>query len=344
MLDSIWSIFIAVLVFGAIIFFHELAHFLTAKLAKVKIHEFSVGMGPAIVKKEYGGTLYSLRWLPIGGYVAMEGEDEQTPHPDAITNKSWAAQVMVFIAGSVANLLMGYVILMILVGINGYVGTTIVSRFLDGATSSEYLQLEDEIIEVNGNKVATSNDVTYEFMRDTDGLIDFVVLRDGGEVVIPPIQFEMYEAAEGVSLIEMDFRVYGKDATFTDYITYPFNWGYSISKQVWFSLIDLLSGRYSVNQLTGPIGVTSAISTASQNGIDDLLLMVAIIAINVGIFNLLPLPALDGGKILIVTLEKLTKRRINQKVLEAITVGTLVLLLGLMVFVSCNDVMRLFEG
>jgi regulator of sigma E protease len=333
----------AILIFGAIILFHELGHFTVAKWAGVSVHEFSIGMGPAIFKRTKNGTLYSLRILPVGGYVMMEGEDEPVDVPGSFSGKPLLHRIAILLAGSFNNLVMGYLILVVLTIMTGYVGTTRVALFNEGAVSSQQLQLGDKITKVNGHWVHTSNDITYEFLRDRDGLIEMTVQRNGQSMTLAPIQFKMEQLGEGMQAIDLDFKVAAVPAQSLEYVTYPFNWGLSIIKQVWGSLIDVVTGRYAVNQLSGPVGVVSAIGQASKMGFENLLLIAAFIAINIGIFNLVPFPILDGGKIMIAVLEAVIGRRINQRVLEWIMMISVGLLLTLMLYVTWNDIFRLFQ-
>lgn len=331
----------AVLIFGAIIFVHELGHFTVAKLAGVTVYEFAIGMGPALWKREKNGTLYSLRAFPIGGYVMLEGEDEAVDSPGSFSNKPASARIAVLLAGAFNNLVLGYVILVILTAMTGYVGTTTIVRFDEGAMSASQLMEGDRILRVNGHRVRTSNDITYEFLRDEDGLIDMTVSR-GGETITLPVQFRMEQLDEGVQAIAIDFKVAAIPATPVQYLTYPVNWSLSIIKQVWGSLIDLLTGRYAVNQLSGPVGVVSAIGQATRMGLDSFLLMAAFITINIGIFNLLPIPILDGGKIVLSLIEAVAGRPINQRLVTAIMSVSVGLMVMLMLYVTWNDIFRLF--
>ena len=207
----------AILIFGGIIFVHELGHFTVAKLTGVTVYEFSIGMGPALWKREKGGALYSLRLLPIGGYVMLEGEDEAVDSPGSFSNKPVLTRISVLLAGAFNNLVLGYVILVILTAISGYVGTTTIVKFNDGAQSSAQLMLGDRVTRVNGHRVRTSNDITYEFLRDRDGLIDMTVVREG-ETLTLPVQFRMEQLEEGVQAIEIDFKVAAIPATPGQYL------------------------------------------------------------------------------------------------------------------------------
>lgn len=334
---------ITILIFGGIILFHEFGHFVVAKKSGVFVEEFSIGMGPALFKCRKGETLYSIRLLPIGGYVMMEGEDEAVCSERSFSEKPLWQRIAVLAAGSFNNIVLGYIILVILTALNGYVGTTYVARFNEGAVSSSVLQIGDKITKINGHRVRTSNDVTYEFLRDSDGLVEITVQRGGETLELVPIQFRMEQLEGGVSAIDLDFKVAAVDPTPVQYLTYPINWSISITKQVWGSFCDIVTGRYNVNQLSGPVGVAEAIGKASKTGIKQLLMLAAFITINIGVFNLIPFPLLDGGKIAIALLESLFRRRINQRALEWIMSISAAFMIMLMIYVTCNDIFRLIR-
>lgn len=331
----------AILVFGVIIFVHELGHFTVAKLTGVTVFEFSIGMGPALFSTEKNGTKYAVRILPIGGYVMLEGEDEAVDTPHSFSNQPVLHRIAILLAGSVNNILLGYFLLMLLTFLSGYVGTTRVVQFSETAVSSHYLELGDEITHINGHRVRTSNDITYEFLRDVDGKIAMTLLRKGEKQTLT-VPFRLETLEEGIQAIDIDFKVAAIPATPLQYITYPLNWGLSIIKQVWGSFLDLLTGRYAVNQLSGPVGIVNAIGQASALGLKSILLIAAFIAINVGVFNLIPFPLLDGGKVLIALLEAIFHRKLSQKFLNGLMSASIALMAGLMLYVTWNDIFRLF--
>ncbi len=336
----------AVIIFGGIILFHEFGHFITAKRCGVTVNEFSIGMGPALWSKEKNGTLYSVRLLPIGGFVAMEGEDdneeeEAAADPNAFSKKPFLSRLLILAAGSFNNLLLGYLVLALLTVLNGYVGTTRIVRFNEGAVSEGILQIDDTITAVNGHRVYTSNDITYEFLRDEDGLIDLTVRR-GDETLTQQVQFELAQY-EQQQYITIDFKVAAVKPTALQYLTYPLNWGISIIKEVWGSLVDLLGGRYAVNQLSGPVGVVNAIGQASKLGLKSLLEMAAFLTINIGVFNLMPIPILDGGRIVIEALEEIFHHKINKKLIQAVMMASVGLMVFLMLYVTYFDLFRIFK-
>lgn len=315
-----------------------------AKIAKVKVNEFALGMGPVLFQKKIGETAYSLRLFPIGGFVAMEGEDEESADANSFGSKSVFKRLLIVIAGAVMNVILGYIILVILTIMSKSVGTTTVAVFNEGAVSSQYLQVNDKILKVNGSKVRTPNDITFEFIRDKDGIIELEVQRDNETVKLPPIQFKMQEVADGIQAINLDFKVYSQKLSPIGVISYSFNWAVTIAKQVWVSFIDLISGRYGFNQLSGPVGVATAIGEASSMGVDSLLLMVAFITINLGIFNLLPLPALDGGRLVFIIIEAIMGKPVPAKYEGYVHAAGMILLFGLMIFVTFNDIVKLVKG
>lgn len=341
---SFLSIVLAVLVFGLIVVIHEFGHFIVAKRAGVTIYEFSVGMGPALIKKEHGGIDYCLRLLPIGGYVSMAGEtdadDDGADDPDAFYRKPLLARILVLLAGPFNNLLLGYFVLVILTVMNGWVGTTCIAQLEEGTSAYGILQLGDRITAINGHRVYTSNDISYEFLRDEDGLMEITVRRDG-ETITSSIQFPL-ESYDGQQYITIDFKVAAVVPTALDYVTYPINWGMSIIKEVWGSVIGLCTGRYAVNELSGPVGVVSAIGQAAKISMKTFIKMVAYITVNIGVMNLLPIPVLDGGRIVLEVCRSIfgdsAPYRKIFRILLAVSMGLLVFL---MLYVTFLDITRL---
>ncbi len=344
---SLITILIALLIFGVIVLIHEFGHFTVAKRAGVTVHEFSIGMGPALLKRERSGTLYALRLLPIGGFVSMEGENDmeeegESDDPNAFSKKSLAKRVAILFAGAFNNLLLGYVLLLILTVMNGWVGTTQIIRLEEGTSAYGILEVGDTITAVNGHRVYTSNDVSYEFLRDEDGLVEMTVRR-GNETLTRAIQFPL-ETVEGQQFITIDFRVAAVRPTALQYFTYPVNWSLSIVKEIWGTLLGLLTGRYAINQLSGPVGVVSAIGQASRIGFRSLLTLAAYITINIGIFNLLPIPILDGGRIVLeIAGEILPKNRWTRGAIGALMAASVALMILLMIFVTVQDITRVIS-
>ena len=338
------SIVIAILLFGFMIFFHELGHFATAKWAGVKVNEFAIGMGPKIISKTVGETEYALRLLPIGGFVAMEGEDEESEDERRFMACPVWKRIIITAAGGIMNLILGLAVILVLTSGQELLGTTTIANFTEGSSSANYLEVDDTILAVNGEKAGCDYDIVYSLVRDTDGVVSMDVLRDGEEIHIDEVVFDMQDI-NGTKSIILDFGIYGEEATFTGVISYSFRWTWSLVKLVWHSLGDIISGEFGISQLSGPIGVTETISEAvSTTNYKNILLILAIVTVNLGVFNLMPLPALDGGRIFFMLIELVRGKPINQKVEGTIHTVGMGLLLLLMVVVAYNDIVRLVTG
>lgn len=343
--NIIVTIIIAILVFGAIIIIHELGHFLVAKANKVKVNEFSFGMGPALFGFTKGETRYSIRLFPLGGYVSMEGEDEESDDERAFGKKKWWQKFLIVVAGAVMNLILGLIILMCLTFPNKTMGTTTVAQFNEGSQSQAAgLQEGDRIVKINSSSIHIDMDIIYELMLDHDGRVDMVVQRDGEKVKIPDVQFAMTEDEGGNKFVNIDFKVYSQENSFLKSLQKSFYWTGGIVKVVWRSLIDLVTGNFSLNQLGGPVRVADELAQASSAGIDSLLMMVAFITVNVGVFNLLPLPALDGGRLIFIVIEGIRGKPVPAKYEGWVHAAGFILLILLMVLVTFNDIVNLIRG
>lgn len=339
------NILIAVLCFAVMLVFHELGHFLTAKWAGIKVNEFAVGMGPKLFSIKRGETAYSLRLLPIGAFVAMEGEDDGSEAP---TERSFMAcpvwkHIIVTAAGAFMNILLGFILVVILTSGQELIGTPVIAAFGENAASSAYLRVDDRILSVNGEQVLIDNDIVYSLIRDPDGVVDMEVLRGGEKMKLHKVVFETKDY-NGTSSIVLDFSVYGVEPTVLRVVEYSAGWTFALVKLAWHGFGDLIRGTFTVNQLSGPVGVTEVISEASSQSIDSLLFIVALVTVNLGVVNLLPLPALDGGRILFMLLEVIRGKPINQKVESVIHNAGFILLILLMLYVTANDIMKLVNG
>lgn len=336
-------ILIAILVFGFLIFVHELGHFLFAKKFGVTISEFSLGMGPKLLsKKGKDGVEYALRLLPIGGYVAMVGEDEDSDDPNAFHKKPAWQRFIIVIAGAIMNLLVGIIIMIVLTIATPRFGGTTVAEFREGATSSvSGLRVNDEIIEINGYNVHTANDLSYEIMRNGYEPVEVTIIRDGKEITISDVTFPQI-SSQGVAFGSMDFLVFEEEKGFGVVCKNAFYSCTSTVKMIWDSLFDLVSGRYGIEAVSGPIGVTGAITDAAETSAYSLFYMVVVISINLGVFNLLPIPALDGGTLLFLLIEMIFKKPIPRKVENSLKLAGFALLMLLVIFVSFKDIFGLF--
>ena len=340
---SIWTILLALLIFSVIIMIHELGHFAAAKAFGVKVEEFSIGMGPALLHFQGKETRYSLRAIPMGGYVQMEGEDSESQDPRAFCRqKAWKRFVLVS-AGAVMNLLLGFVVAVAMVSMKGYVGTAQIVRFEENAQSSQVLQQGDEILSINGSRIFIDQDIVYTLVRDEDGLVDMTVLRQGEKLQLQ-VPFATQTLSDGTRVVVLDFKVLATPQTFFNTIRYGIGWNISVARQVWMTLFDLITGRYGLNQLSGPVGTTQAIGQASSYGLGSLLMIVGFITVNLGVFNLLPFPALDGGRLLFLVVEMIRRRPVPARYEGYVHAAGFLLLMALMVTVTYQDILRLIAS
>ena len=347
----------AILVFGFLIFIHEFGHFITARLFKVTVNEFAIGMGPKLVswQSKKSGTKYSVRALPIGGYVSMVGEDGEnalsegdsfTGDPNGFDRKPAWQRFIITVAGAFVNLLFGFLAMFILTAMIRIGGTTIHS-FMSSedtgyeiSTESSGLMVGDEIVRINGKRVSIIDELYYEVNRQAIEPVDVTVIRDGKELVIPDVVFPGMES--GGELFGMvDFVVYAKQKTFSNFFDYAFGKSFLMVRMVFESLFDLITGRYSLGAISGPVGISSAIGEATRSGFPTLLNIVVMISINLGVMNLLPIPALDGGRMLTILVEMVTRRRVPPKVEGLINGIGLILLITLSLIVMVKDVIGL---
>ena len=341
------NVIYAILIFCVLIFVHEFGHFAAAKACGIKVNEFAIGMGPAFFKKQKGETQYSLRIFPIGGFCAMEGEDEDSEDERAFNNKPAWQRAIIIIAGATVNIITGFIIMAIILGNSSLIGTPEIAEFSDGAASEAGgLKVGDKIVAIGDDKIYTEYDMSYFMMRDKDAVIDFIVERDGKPVNVNSVKFDTREV-EGQTVVVYDFSIVGVEPTFKTVAKYSILDSLSIARIVWSSLFDILTMNFSLNELSGPIGTVGIIADTTTDAVktmdfSSLLTIMAFIAINIGVFNLIPFPALDGGRFILIIFEGITGKKMPAKVEAAINNAGLIFLLGLMAVVTVNDIFKLF--
>lgn len=354
----------ALFAFGIMIAFHEFGHFVCAKLSGIRVNEFSIGMGPAVWKTVRKGTQYSIRALPIGGYVAMEGEDsaesdlaekaaeerEAAPE-DAAAGKpfneaSIPRRFLTIAAGACMNFVLAYLVLLYLVGSSDAITSKVIYTFKteDALCAQTGLREKDEILAVNGFKCYVADDIIYELSRTPDYAADFTVRRDGEVLELKNVQFDTWQDEANETHMAINFIVYGLQKTPLRVIQEAFNYERYYGRVVFLSLSDLVRGRGSINDLSGPVGIVTAIGEAAKYGLEDFLTLLALLSVNLGIMNLLPLPALDGGKLVFLVWEGVTGKPVPSKVQEWSSLVGFGLLFALMLFATFNDVLRLAAG
>ena len=338
-------ILLALMVFGAMIFIHELGHFITARICGVGVNEFAIGMGPKVLScvSSKSGIRYSLRLFPIGGFVSMVGEDEESNADNAFGNVSVWRRMIIIVAGAAMNLLLGLIVTLIIVSSSELLPTTIVASFNDTAISDESgLMVKDEIIKVGRRRVYTGYDLSYEIMFHGYKAIDLTVIRNCEKIVLDDVVFNTVSES-GVLLGETDFSVAGVEKNFTEIIKHTFVQSISSVSMVWDSLAGLLSGRYGVDAVAGPVGMTEVIGDAAKSGIDVFLHACALITINLGVMNLLPLPALDGGRFVFMLIEAIRRKPVKKEVESYIHFIGIVILFAFMIVISLKDVWSIFS-
>ena len=445
-LTTIALILIGVLLFELIIFIHEFGHFITAKKSGIKVNEFSLGMGPKIFSFGKGETKYSLRLFPIGGYCAMEGEDEESPEPRAFNNAKIWKRMIVIIAGAVMNIILGLLLMFVIVVQQDSFSTTTVSSFPPTSyTANSGLQVGDEIKEINGYVINTSmdfsypistadlrtvkgdtlevykedccnnlynmaakavqeqgesisdetinalnktlttasgkinavtdkksaNDIYQEYYKEINSLLgikdytieeikvketrqrytaDILVERDGEEVMLNDVQFFTYTTKDDDEpKMSMDFYVEQMDKTVGSVISQTFKQTISTCKMVYASLGGLLTGKFGFKDLSGPVGIASAVTevaseslqTGFLDAVNSIIYVMMIITVNLGLFNMLPFPALDGGRFVFLLIEAIRRKPVPRKAEAVVNSIGMALLILLTVVITVSDVFKL---
>ncbi len=375
-------ILIALLVLNVLVMIHEFGHFIAAKLCGVKVNEFAIGMGPKLIAWGKGETRYSVRLLPIGGFCAMEGEDEGAPTPAALggnadrevensnigrsfNDKNVWQRILIVLAGPVMNLLLGFILLLVQYGalqdVHPAYGevlfpTTTIARIEESTPAYQSgLRAGDTILEINGRRILMDTDMSMEMQNDADGVFRMVVRRtvDGKseKVLLDAVRFALEKDEKtGQQYIRYDYSLLGVPRTFGNTISHAAKQEVSIATIVCRTLIDLIQGDYGLNDLSGPVGTVDVIADAvgdvatgnSLAGWRSMILLMVLITVNLGVFNLLPLPALDGGRLIFLVWEAITRKPLSQKYEAWVHFAGIVLLMLLMLLITYSDITKLF--
>ena len=348
-------VLVAFLVFGVLIFVHELGHFLAARASGVQVNEFALGMGPAIFQKKKGETVYSLRIIPVGGFCAMEGEDEESDNPRAFARAKTWKRLVILVAGSAMNFLAGFLILLVVFSTATGFAVPVISGFFEGSKLSEEtgLQVGDTLHAIDGKRVLVYSDVAMLLSRNTTGIFDLEVLRDGEKIKLEQVPMTLREfEVNGVKSLKYGMMFSSVEATFATTVKYAWYNALDFSRLVWMGLADLISGFVSVDEMSGPVGIVSVIAetgTSSETTADAVLnisYLAAFLAVNLAVMNMLPIPALDGGRVffLLVTaaIELISRKKVDPKYEGYIHAVGMVLLLGFIAFVTLKDILKLF--
>ena len=341
-------ILLAIVAFGIMIFLHELGHFLTARAFGVTVKEFSLGMGPKLLSytSKKTGIVYKLCTLPIGGYVSMVGEDEESDDPNALNKKPAWQRFIIIAAGGVSNLITGFLMMLLCVAlIAGNLRTPTIADFPeheDGTPTASYragLREGDRILSVDGRRIHIGAELDYEIMRRGIRTVELEIERDGA-IFKTDFTFPTSEE-EGQTFGRRDFYLAREEGTLGNVIRHAFYRAAMTVRMVWESLYDLVTGRYGIEAVSGPVGVAGAMVESARTGVENFISLVAVISLNLGIMNLLPIPALDGGRILFLLIAAIIRRPIPERVEGAIHTVALLLLFGFMILITGKDILAL---
>lgn len=435
---------IGVLLFELIVFIHEFGHFITAKKFGVQVNEFAIGMGPKLFGFERGETKYSVRLLPIGGYCALEGENEESDNERAFVNKPVWQRMIVIVAGAFNNIVLGLLMMTLLVAQEPMFSSTTISNFSQAAfTSKSGLETGDELLDIGGYKIKCSRDISFavamldmkivdghdfsiykedcgftlvrqytalnaedytedelkaisdafnsgiekinvstteeeadkatsetlaevnklsgkdykpeetEFMPERKRFrTDVTVMRNGVKQTLENVDFYTYLGDDGKPAVALDFTVEPINKTILTTVSESWNGTFSVVRMIWKSLFGLLTGTYGMNDMAGPVGAATVVTQAAQAGLEtsfldavnNIVYMMMIITVNLGIVNLLPLPALDGGRFLFMLIEVIIRRPIPQKYEGWVHAAGFIILLGFIVVITLNDIVRIVTG
>ncbi|MCI6848041.1 MAG: RIP metalloprotease RseP [Erysipelotrichaceae bacterium] len=344
------SLIIFILILGVIVTVHEFGHFIFAKLSNTYVYEFSIGMGKKLFgkKRKDGETEFCIRAVPIGGYVMIAGEDledEKIPKDRQMCNKSFLQRFMVLFAGAFNNFIFAFIILFISAIIYG----AAITKPYIGDVSPDYpaytagLEKGDLLLSLNGTKITNWDKALVMLQTSKGNEMTFKVLKQDGstkEYKVAPIKEKDSEGNESYK-----FGIatkYEKEYGFTKSLSYAWNKTISLFGSMWDTLKYLFNGKVSINQLSGPVGIYSVVDSQSHQGMEALLYLVAYLSINVGIINLLPFPAFDGGRILFLFIEKIFRKPVSKNVENIIHSIGFMLIIGLLIYVTFNDIIKLF--
>ena len=352
------TILFAILLFSILIFVHELGHFLTAKASGVQVNEFSMFMGPAIWKKQIGETLYAIRCIPIGGYCAMEGEDSDTDNPRSFQKAAWWKRLIVLVAGSAMNFIAGLVLLAIVVSPAKQFVTPVVAQIEEGcALAGEHgIQVGDRILELDGEKIFVHSNFSTILALNGGDVHDLVLERNGERIVLDDFRMEKreFDNGDGTASLRYGFSFSLEEATFGKKLSYVWNSALDTVRMVRLSIQMIFNGQAGIQDMSGPVGIVQVMSDSaaqSETALDALMTMLSFgsfIAINLAVMNLLPIPALDGGRVVCLLLttavEAVTKKKINPKYEGYLHAAGMILLLILMAVIIFKDIFVLFKG
>ena len=339
-MSIVFTVIVTIVVFMLIIMIHEFGHFIAAKAVGVTVHEFAIGFGPTIWKKQGKETLYSLRIFPIGGFCSLEGEDEESNDPGALSSKPAWKRFIVMAAGAAFNLVTGFIVFVCLVAsVPQYPTNTVggISAAVQNAPAAGILQAGDEITAFIGKRIWYYKDLSFLMSTEADGNpVRLTVKREGvkQEVSVTPVKYQ------GRYVLGIDFQTV--QMNLGNALKYGVAETFFMIRLVIYSLLMLITGKVPITEMAGPVGAGTMIGAAAKESLPDLFNIFALLSVNIGIFNLIPFPALDGGRIFFLLIEMIRRKPIPPEKEGMIHFAGLVLLMLLMVFITSSDIYKLF--
>lgn len=332
------TIISSIIIFLLVILIHEFGHFIVAKMNGVSVLEFSVGMGPKLFQKESNGTLYSLRLLPVGGYCQLEGEDEENDSPNSLNNQSPFVRLKVILAGAIMNFILAFILLILLMSVSR-VSNEVSGVLEDSPAYSSGIQTGDKIVSINGKNINDGEELLKN-IKESQGDLDIRVIRDSQSknIKVTP-RLENNVRKIGVNFQEeYDIKNFSLIKGFKKGVITFLN----LTGMLYKFLGMLITGQLGLGGVSGPVGVVKEIGNAAKTGVANLIFLLAYININLGVFNLLPIPALDGGRAIFILIEMIFGKKISQEKEGYIHMVGLILLLALIAVVTIKDVIKLF--
>ena len=338
------QIILAILAFGVLVIVHEFGHFITAKRGGVQVNEFWIGMGPTLLKHEHKGTLYCLKLLPFGGACVMEGEDGESENEHAFGKAKLPRRMLIVCAGALMNFLVGFLIVLAVMQPNGPNGGYIVSTIASvdpASTAAGDLKAGDEILKIDGYHILVRSDFETALSRSGSATHEVTVRREGEKVTLPSVKLEATVTdANGNKRIGITFAELPDSLGM--HLSMSVRTAVNYARLVWSSMGMLVSGQVGVDQLAGPVGMAEVMADTAKYSMISFFQLVAFITINLGVMNLLPLRALDDGRLVFLIIEGIRRKPVPPKYEGYVHAAGLMLLLMLMVYVTGQDVLRIF--